>query len=140
MKTIKFECPYCHAINTGDESLYGQRVHCRKCQAAILLPARLENPEPLRLVRLVQSKDSPVGGWTTFAEPEEETEIFRRSPAVRSFPGLILLGAETGGTAPDRIHEFTIAVPVAARMAPTKISVGPLLARQSNAPAARMAS
>jgi hypothetical protein len=26
MNSIKFECPHCHSINSGDESSYGQRV------------------------------------------------------------------------------------------------------------------
>ena len=46
MNPIKFECPHCHEIIAGDESLYGQRVKCRKCQATILVPPAPASTEP----------------------------------------------------------------------------------------------
>ena len=53
MNPIKFECPHCHEIITGDESLYGQQVKCRKCQATILVPQAPASAEP-QTARLIQ--------------------------------------------------------------------------------------
>ena len=88
MKPIKFECPHCHEINAGDESFYGQRVKCRKCQAEILVPQPAASTEPLT-ARLIQE---PAAGAPVVPLPsDQETDIFRLSPVARAFPGQILL-------------------------------------------------
>jgi len=89
MNPIKFECPHCHEIIAGDESLYGQRVKCRKCQAEILVPQAPSSTEP-QTARLIREPAS--GGPTVPVQADQETEIFKLSPAVRAFPGQILLG------------------------------------------------
>jgi len=89
MNPIKFECPECHEIIAGDESSYGQRVKCPKCQATILVP-----PAPVRTgpqtARLIQEPvaAAPLGP----DQARQETEIFKLSPVARAFPGQILLG------------------------------------------------
>jgi membrane protein YdbS with pleckstrin-like domain len=90
MNTIKFECPYCHEINTGDESLYGQRVECRKCQATILVPATPATAEP-QTARLI--KEPGVGTRVPVEAADQETDIFNLSPAARAFIGRFLLTA-----------------------------------------------
>jgi len=89
MSLIKFECPNCHEIASGDESLYGQQVRCRKCQAMILVPPRPASPEP-HTARLIQ--EPTAGAPIAPAAPDEEADIFKRSPVARAFPGQILLG------------------------------------------------
>src|ERR1022692_4552247 len=89
MSPIKFECPHCHEINAGDESLYGQRVKCRKCQAEIFVPQPPTSTEPLT-ARLIQEPAASVPTVTDAAN--EETDIFKLSPVARAFPGQILLG------------------------------------------------
>ena len=88
MKPIKFECPHCHEINAGDESLYGQRVKCRKCQAEILVPQPPASTEPLT-ARLIQ--EPAAGAPIVPVQADEETDIFKLSPVARAFPGQILL-------------------------------------------------
>ena len=96
MNPIKFECPHCHEINTGDESLYGQRVKCRKCQATILVPSRPIGPEP-QTARLIQE---PATGLPIVPDAaSQETEILNFSPAVRAYSGQILLGVILFGLA-----------------------------------------
>lgn len=89
MNPIKFECPYCHEINSGDESLYGQRVECRKCQATILVP-RAPAAAELPTARLIQE---PAAGARTAPEAaDQETDIFILAPSTRAFIGQLLLG------------------------------------------------
>ena len=89
MKPIQFECPHCQAIIAGDESQYGQRVQCAKCQATILVPPAPVSPEPLT-ARLIPEPAgrAPMGPDAA----QEETDIFSLSPAARAFSGQILLG------------------------------------------------
>jgi membrane protein YdbS with pleckstrin-like domain/DNA-directed RNA polymerase subunit RPC12/RpoP len=89
MNPIQFECPHCHEIIAGDESSYGQRVQCPKCQATILVPpapARLE-PQTARLIR-EPAASAPI----TPEAANQETDIFKLSPVARAYPGQILLG------------------------------------------------
>lgn len=88
MNPIQFECPECHAINDGDQSLYGQRVQCRNCHAAMVVPrpAAGAQPRTARLVQTLDAGDPPAPGS---ASPE--TEIFELSPVARAFPGQLLL-------------------------------------------------
>lgn len=89
MNSIAFECPHCHERNAGDESLYGQSVQCRKCQATILVPSPLVSPE-LQTARLLPE---PVAGAPVGPEAaNQETDIFTLSPVARAFPGQLLLG------------------------------------------------
>jgi len=89
MNPIKFECPHCREIIAGDESLYGQRVTCPKCQAAILVPQAPAGPEA-QTARLIQE---PAAAAPRVAdEAKRETDIFKLSPVARAFPGQILLG------------------------------------------------
>lgn len=89
MNPIKFACPHCHETNAGDESLYGQRVQCRKCQATILVPPSPASAEP-QTARLIQEPAAtaafPVNPAT------QETDLFAGSPVARAFLGEILLG------------------------------------------------
>ena len=89
MNPIQFECPYCHEINTGDDSRYGQRVQCGKCHATIVVPLAPLSPEP-KTARLIPGPTvrPPAGAETA----GEETEIFSLTPVARSFLGEILLG------------------------------------------------
>ena len=89
MNPITFECPHCHEILAGDESLYGQRVKCRKCQATILVPQAPGTTGP-QTARLIQepAASAPI----VPAQPDPETDIFELSPVARAFPGQILLG------------------------------------------------
>jgi membrane protein YdbS with pleckstrin-like domain len=89
MHPIKFECPRCHEIIAGDESLYGQRVKCRKCQAEILVPQPPASTEPLT-ARLIQEPAASAPAVPDAAT--QETDIFKLSPVARAFPGQILLG------------------------------------------------
>lgn len=89
MNPINFECPHCHEIIAGDESLYGQRVKCRKCQAEILVPQAPARPEP-QTARLIQG---PVAAASNvLGEAQPETDIFKLSPVARAFSAQILLG------------------------------------------------
>ena len=89
MNPIKFECPHCHEIIAGDESLYGQRVKCRKCQATILVPPTPVSTEP-QTARLIH--EPAVAAPLVLDEVNQETDIFKLSPVARAFPGQILLG------------------------------------------------
>jgi len=89
MNPIRFECPHCHEINAGDESLYGQRVKCRKCQATIVVPSRPAGAEP-QAARLIQE---PAAGVPIVPDSgQQETDILKLSPAVRAYSGQIFLG------------------------------------------------
>lgn len=89
MNPIKFECPQCHEIIAGDESMYGQRVKCRECQTEMLLPLTPVSPEP-QTARLIQE---PAAGAPVIPDKaDQETEIFKLSPVARAYPGQILLG------------------------------------------------
>lgn len=89
MNPIKFECPHCHEIIAGDESLYGRRVKCPKCQAAILVPQApvSTGPQTARLILEPVAAAPPV-----LNEAHQETEVFKLSPVARAYPGQILLG------------------------------------------------
>ena len=87
MNRIRFECPHCHEIIAGDESLYGQRVRCRKCQAAILVPQAPASTGP-QTARLIQG---PAAASLVLDDANQETDVFRLSPVARAFPGQILL-------------------------------------------------
>ncbi len=89
MNPIRFECPHCHAINAGDESLYGQRVKCQQCQATILVPPSPAGAEP-QTARLIQ--EPAARGPLVPDAASQETEIFDLSPAARAYLGQILLG------------------------------------------------
>ncbi len=80
MNPIQFECPHCQTIITGDESHYGQRVKCGKCQEPLLVPPAPANPGP-QTARLISQ-----------APASQESDIFKLSPVARAFPGQILLG------------------------------------------------
>jgi membrane protein YdbS with pleckstrin-like domain len=89
MNPIKFECPHCHAVIEGDESLYGQRVNCRNCQAPILVPPKPVGTD-LQTARLIQE---PAAGIPIVPDAAiQEDEIFKLSPVARAFSGQILLG------------------------------------------------
>ncbi len=88
MNPIKFECPHCHEIIAGDETMYGQQVKCRKCEATILIPQGPANAEP-QTARLIQE---PATAPLVQDEARQETDIFKLSPVARAFPGQILLG------------------------------------------------
>lgn len=89
MNPIRFECPHCHEIIAGDESLYGERVKCRKCQAAFLVP---QAPVSMgsQTARLMQ--EPAAAASLVLDEASQETDIFTLSPVARAFPGQILLG------------------------------------------------
>ncbi len=89
MNPIEFECPHCHEIIAGDESMYGQRIQCRKCRATMLVPPRPVSPEPptARLIQQTAADAPPVPG-----APVPEADIFSLSPVARAFPGHILIG------------------------------------------------
>jgi membrane protein YdbS with pleckstrin-like domain len=89
MNPIKFECPGCHEIIEGDESCYGRRIECRKCQATMLVPPAPVSPQP-PTARLIQE---PAARASVVPEKARlETDIFKLSPVARAFPGQILLG------------------------------------------------
>ena len=96
MNAIQFECPHCHAIIAGDESLYGQRVNCQKCQAEMLVP-QAPAKSGLQTARLVQ--EPVAAGAVTSDAVSQETEIFNLSPVARAFAGQILLGVVLIGLA-----------------------------------------
>ncbi len=89
MNPIKFECPHCHEIIAGDESLYGQQVKCRKCQETILVPPAPAGAGPLT-ARLIQEKDD--GPRVAPETAGHEADIFTVSPTARAYLGRILLG------------------------------------------------
>ncbi|MCL4180125.1 MAG: PH domain-containing protein [Verrucomicrobia bacterium] len=90
MNPITFECPHCHEPNVGDESMYGQRVECRKCRVTILIPpAPVVSTQP-QTARLIP--EPPATAAPGLEEAVPETEIFRLSPVARAYPGQILLG------------------------------------------------
>ncbi|MBK8476935.1 MAG: PH domain-containing protein [Opitutaceae bacterium] len=89
MNSFQFECPYCQAINDGDEAMKGRRVLCPKCQATMLVPAAPVGPEP-RTARLIQKAE--VGALVVPGPDSSEAEIFRLTPVARAYPGQILLG------------------------------------------------
>ena len=74
---------------TGDESSYGQRVTCRKCQATILIPAAPISTGP-QTARLIPERTAAAP--LVPEEVKQETDIFNLSPVARAFPGQILLG------------------------------------------------
>jgi membrane protein YdbS with pleckstrin-like domain len=88
MNPIAFECPHCHEINTGDESLYGQRIACRKCQAEFLVPQLPADPG-IQTARLIPE---PAAAPVPLPAANPEADIFKLSPVARAFPGRILLG------------------------------------------------
>ena len=89
MNPIQFECPHCHKTVAGDESLYGQRVNCQNCQAAILIPQAPPSTE-LQTARLIQE---PATAPAIVPEgAQQEADIFKLSPVARAYPGQILLG------------------------------------------------
>jgi len=91
----------------GDESMYGQRVKCRKCQATILVPPTPVSLEP-QTARLLPE---PVAGAPLVRDQADpETDIFKLSPVARAFPGQILLGLIFIGLAVGlaiRAHDFS---------------------------------
>lgn len=89
MNPIKFECPHCHEIIAGDESLYGQRVKCGRCQATILVPTTPAGAEP-HTARLIPEPAANIP--LVPGEASQESDIFTLSPVARAFPGQILLG------------------------------------------------
>jgi membrane protein YdbS with pleckstrin-like domain len=90
MNPITFECPHCHELNVGDESMYGQRVECRKCQVTILVPrAPIVSTEP-QTARLVP--ETAAAAAPGLDETKPESDIFTLSPVARAFPGQIVLG------------------------------------------------
>lgn len=95
MNPIQFECPHCHEIIAGDESMFGQRVKCGKCQAEILVPPAPASREP-QTARLIQE---PAATTVVPDEAQQETDIFNLSPVARAFPGRILLGVAFIGLA-----------------------------------------
>ena len=88
MSPIKFECPHCHEIIAGDDSLYGQRVECRKCQTTILVPPMPAGTEP-QTARLIQ--EPVASALIVSGEARQEADVFKLSPVARAFPGQILL-------------------------------------------------
>lgn len=88
MNPIQFECPYCREINTGDESMHGQRVKCVKCQQTIFVPPKPVNVDP-PAARLL---NEPSAQASARSEPGEETEIFQVSPVARAHLGQIIAG------------------------------------------------
>jgi len=89
MNPIQFECPHCDEIIAGDESLYGQRVKCPKCQATILVtsaPVYAES-ETARLI-----PQPAASGPVVVDGAKQETDIFKLTPVARAFPVQIFLG------------------------------------------------
>jgi membrane protein YdbS with pleckstrin-like domain len=96
MNPIRFECPHCHEVIVGNDSSYGHRVNCPKCQATMVVPSPPVSTEP-QTARLIQEP-----GTTTPVVPNaanQETDIFKLSPVARAFPGQILLGVVFMGLA-----------------------------------------
>lgn len=89
MNPIQFECPHCHDLIEGDESMHGQRVTCAKCQRQMVVPEKPVDAEP-KVARLI-SKPAGLARTAPGLAAEQETEIFHLSPVARSFSGLILL-------------------------------------------------
>jgi membrane protein YdbS with pleckstrin-like domain len=123
MKPIKFECPHCHAIIAGDESLYGQRAKCQKCQAEILVPLAPVSTG-LQTARLIPEPAvaTPFG----LDEAKQETDIFTLSPVARAFPGQILLAVSFIGLGIGlaiRAHDFSWP----SWVAPVPLALGVLL-------------
>jgi len=88
MEAIRFECPHCREMNTGDESLYGRQVTCRRCQKAMLVP-QAPGAGGLQTARLIRESEAAHPGPDG---AEQETEVFNLRPVVRSFAGRIGLG------------------------------------------------
>jgi membrane protein YdbS with pleckstrin-like domain len=89
MNPIKFECPFCHEINVGDESLLGRRVTCRKCEATLLVPsaAAIGTPPTARLIV------APAPGALPAPKAaDQEVDIFNFGPVASAFALQILLG------------------------------------------------
>ena len=89
MKPLQFECPHCHEIIAGDESLYGQRVKCSKCQATILVPPAPVGAE-LETARLIPQPAASVP--VVPGRAKQERDIFKLTSVARAFPLRILLG------------------------------------------------
>jgi membrane protein YdbS with pleckstrin-like domain len=107
MNPITFECPHCHELNGGDESMHGQQVQCRKCQATILIPPApvRTKPQTARLVPDPAAAASPGPGG---ADPE--SDIFVTHPVARAYFGQILFGMILIAVAAGlviRAHDFT---------------------------------
>jgi len=85
MNPIQFECPHCQEIIAGDESQYGQRVKCPKCQATIIVPSAPVSPEP-QTARLLPNPAVPA------ATANGEADVFTLFPTARAFAGQLLLG------------------------------------------------
>jgi membrane protein YdbS with pleckstrin-like domain len=94
MNPIKYECPRCHEIVAGDESLCGQQVNCPKCQGPIQIP-QAPSGAPLPTARLVQESTAAAPGVPD--EPGAETDIFILSPVARAFIGHLFLAAALVG-------------------------------------------
>lgn len=114
MNPIRFECPHCREIITGDESQYGQQVKCTKCQTVILAPSAPVSPAP-QTARLIPN---PAGRTMAglAADASVEADVFTLSPTARAFSGQILLGVVMIGLAiflTTRTEDFTWAPPVA---------------------------
>ena len=96
MNPIQFECPHCREINTGDESQYGHRVKCAKCQTTIIVPAAPVSPEP-ETARLLPG---PVARAAIIPETANaESDLFNLSPTARAFSGQIVLSVLIFGLA-----------------------------------------
>jgi phage FluMu protein Com len=82
MNPIQFECPHCDEIIAGDESLYGQRVKCPKCQATILVPSApvYAESETARLI-----PQPAASGPVVVDGAKQETDIFKLTPVARAY-------------------------------------------------------
>jgi membrane protein YdbS with pleckstrin-like domain/DNA-directed RNA polymerase subunit RPC12/RpoP len=90
MNTIKYECPHCHEIITGDDSSYGREITCPKCQAAMLVPETPVSAGP-QTARLIKESRGAVSA--AIEESSQETDLFKLSPVARAFPVQIVLSA-----------------------------------------------
>lgn len=89
MNPITYECPQCHEVFTGDESLCGQPVLCAKCGCTMLVPAAATGT-PVPTARLIVGPAAKPPPEASVLSPE--TDIFKVTPVARAFPGQILLG------------------------------------------------
>jgi len=88
MNPIKYECPHCHDILSGDDSTSGRQVKCPKCQAVMVVPQTTAGGEP-QTARLIGKSGGGVPD--ALDGSVQESEIFKLSPVARAFPGQILL-------------------------------------------------
>ena len=91
MNPITLECPHCHETSSGDESWYGQRVKCPKCEATMLVPPAPVGAEP-PTARLIREPAAAAPLASVPDEAIEEVDIFKLSPVARAYAGVILLG------------------------------------------------